>query len=286
MEYVFPTLDYSAFLARAEFGSHEETVDHVNRQIYRSFQGHKVGEIPNDIFKLRHDVYCIECAFLNPEDYFDGMEFDDYDDCSMHFAAYTMDESLIGTVRLVQPQAPRPFPFELHCTTFPGFKMPPRELCGEVSRLAVKRSHRRRRADSVIGIPGLMPPNQAGDVPLNPAIERRDRTSPMLLLGMYREMYRHSRQQGVRYWFAAMERSLAYSLERMGFRFEPIGPVADYYGAVTPYMLNLAELTVKLAETNPTLAAWFDEKPLVFATRRSSHVRVTGDKSRPPGPTR
>ena len=31
-----------------------------------------------------------------------------------------------------------------------------------------------------------------------------------------------------------MERSLAYSLERMGFRFEPIGPVADYYGAVTP----------------------------------------------------
>lgn len=278
MEYVFPTLDYSAFLARAEFGSHEETVDHVNRQIYRSYHGQKAGDIPHDIFKLRHDVYCIECAFLNAEDYFDGMEFDDYDDCSMHFAAYTMDESLIGTVRLVQPTGTRPFPFELHCKTFAGFKMPPRELCGEVSRLAVKRSHRRRRADSVIGIPGLTPPNQAGDVPLNPAVERRDRTSPMLLLGMYREMYRHSRQQGVRYWFAAMERSLAYSLERMGFRFEPIGPVADYYGAVTPYMLNLAELTIKLADTNPTLAAWFDEKPLVFASRRSSHVRVTRDK--------
>ena len=285
MDYVFPTLDYSAFLQRAEFGSHEETVDHVNRQIYRSFQGQKVGEVPTDIFKLRHDVYCIECAFLSPEDYFDGMEFDDYDDCSMHFAAYTMDESLIGTVRLVQPKAPRPFPFELHCKTFPGFKMPPRELCGEVSRLAVKRSHRRRRADSVAGIPGLTPPNQAGDVPLNPSVERRDRTSPMLLLGMYREMYRHSRQQGVRYWFAAMERSLAFSLERMGFRFEPIGPVADYYGAVTPYMLNLSELTVKVAETNPTLAAWFDEKPMVFASRRSSRVRVTSENTTQRGPS-
>ncbi len=276
MDYVFPTLDYNAFLSRAEFGSHEETVDHVNRQIYRSYQGHKMGEVPNDIFKLRHDVYCIECAFLKQEDYFDGMEFDDYDDCSMHFAAYTMDESLIGTVRLVQPRYAQSFPFELHCTPFPDFQMPPRELCGEVSRLAVKRSHRRRRADSVLGIPGLAP---AQDTHLSPEVERRDRSSPMLLLGMYREMYRHSRQQGIRYWFAAMERSLAFSLDKMGFGFKPIGPVADYYGAVTPFVLDLHELSARLAQSNPALAAWFDEKPLVFARRRAMHVRVQGDKS-------
>ena len=276
MEYVFPALDYRAFLARAEFGSHEETVDHVNRQIFRSYQGHRPGEVPNELFKLRHDVYCIERAFLNADDSFEGMEFDDYDQRSIHFAAYTMDESLIGTVRLVTPRAPQSFPFALHCRTFDGFVMPPHAHCAEISRLAVKRTHRRRRADSVMGIPGFAPQREAGMAP-SPEGERRSSNSPMLLLGMYREMYRHSRAKGIRYWFAAMERSLAWSLDKMGFRFEAIGPVADYYGEVTPYMLDLNELQPKLAERNPPLGAWFEEKPLVFAAPRSHHVRVHGD---------
>ena len=275
MNFVFANLEYNAFLSRAEFGSHEETVDHVNRQIFRSFHGHKQGSVPNDIFKLRHDVYCIECAFLNPEDSYDGMEFDDYDDNAMHFAAYTMDESLVGTVRLVMPVAPRCFPFELHCSTFPSYDMPARELCGEVSRLAVKRSHRRRRADSLMGFPGILPGE--GDVALSPEVERRDRSSPMLLLGMYREMVRYSRQRGIRYLFAAMERSLARSLKRMGFQFVPIGPEADYYGAVTPFVLDLDHLTENLSKASPSLAAWFDEKPLVFARPNSTLVRLHGD---------
>lgn len=278
MEYVFPALDYSAWLARAEFGSHEETVDHANRQIFRSYQGHRPGEVPNELFKLRYDVYCIERAFLKADDAFEGMEFDDYDDRSTHFAAYTMDETLIGTVRLVTPRPLQPFPFQLHCATFQHFRMPAHHQCGEISRLAVKRTHRRRRADSVRGIPGFAPLRQQ-PLMLTPEVERRNNNSPMLLLGMYREMYRHSRAKGIRYWFAAMERSLAYSLEKMGFRFRAIGPVSDYYGEVTPYLLDLGELMPELASTNPPLGAWLDEKPLVFAEPRSSHVRVKGDKS-------
>ena len=277
MEYTFPALDYSAFLARAEFGA-EETVDHVHRQIFRSFPGHAPGDIPNDIFKLRYDVYCVECAFLKPDDAFEGLEFDDFDDCSTHFAAYTMEESLIGTVRLVQPRPPRHFPFELHCTTFPDFVMPPRAECGEVSRLAVKRTHRRRRADSVLGIPGFTAMRGAGDVAaFSPEVERRDRRSPMLLLGMYREMFRHSRAGGVRYWFAAMERSLAHSLAKVGFQFEPIGPEADYYGAVTPYVVDLNVMLERLEQNNPALGAWFGEKPFVFADRRATRVRMRPD---------
>ena len=275
MEFVSSSLDYTAFLARAEFGSCDETVDHANRQIYRSYGSQPSAQVPADIFRLRHDIYCVECAFLSPDDYADGMEFDDYDDCAMHFAAYTMNETLIGTVRLVRPPNSSPFPFERHCTTFGDFTMPPRELCGEVSRLAVRRTHRRRRADSVIGIPGLSPAPLTADMSPDAAIERREPSSPMLLLGMYREMYRHSRQGGVRYWFAAMERSLVWSLARMGFRFEPIGPVADYYGAVTPHMLDLSRLSEQLGASNPALAAWFDEKPFVFAARRASPMRIT-----------
>ena len=269
MEYVFSAPGYQASLSRAAFGSHHETVDHVNRQIFRAFK----GEVPKALFKLRHDVYCIERAFLNTNASFDGMELDDFDDNAMHFAAYTMEEELMGTVRLVTPRAPLPFPFQIHCSTFDDFQLPPREQCGEVSRLAVKRTHRRRRADSVAGAPGFPMPRLAAST-LAAEVERRQPGSPMLLLGMYREMYRHSREIGIRYWFAAMERALAHALAKMGFRFSAIGPVANYYGAVTPYMLDLGELAPRLAENNPTLAAWFNEKPLIIAAQRSLHVRI------------
>lgn len=266
-------VDPDAFLSRVEFGAHQETIDHVNRNIFRAYRGSHLGNIPGDIFKLRHQVYCLECAFLQPDQYVDGMELDDYDDASTHFAAYTLDEKLVGAVRLVQPSAPKPYPFELHCEVFSDFDMPDREQSAEISRLVVKKSHRRRRADSVLGIPGFLPSHEPA-IEFDPAVDRRDRSSPMLLLGMYREMFRHSQEAGIRYWYAAMERSLAHALKKMGFRFMAIGPEANYYGSVTPYVLDLQDLRRKLSASNPTLAAWFNEKPPVVEHAHPSRVHV------------
>lgn len=268
-----PGATADALLSRVEFGAHEETVDHINRKIFRSWRGHGPGELPPEIFKLRYQVYCLECAFLESDQYSDEMEFDDYDPASTHFAAYTMDETMVGTVRLVQPEYPQRYPFELHCTTFDEFEMPPRRQAAEISRLAVKKSHRRRRADRVLGIPGVLP-GQDDPIALAPEQDRRDRVSPMLLLGMYREMYRYSREAGIRYWFAAMERSLAHALRKMGFRFNPIGPQCDYYGAVIPYMVDLDDLEHKLRCSNPALAAWFHEKPPLLVHSRQPRLRV------------
>lgn len=266
-------VDPDAFLSRIDFGAHQETIDHDNRKIFRSYRGGHIGNVPGDIFRLRHQVYCLECAFLHPEQYVDGMEHDDYDDSSTHFAAYTMDEKLVGAVRLVQPHSPKPYPFELHCEVFTDFELPDREQSAEISRLVVKKTHRRRRADSVLGVPGFMPsPEQKND--FDPTVDRRDNTSPMLLLGMYREMFRHSQESGIRYWYAAMERSLAHALKKMGFRFMAIGPEANYYGSVTPYVLDLHDLGRKLLGSNPELAAWFNEKPPVVEHTYPSRMHV------------
>jgi N-acyl amino acid synthase of PEP-CTERM/exosortase system len=75
-------------------------------------------------------------------------------------------------------------------------------------------------------------------------------------------MYRHSRQNGIRYWYAAMERSLAKSLDKMGFRFVPIGPQTDYYGPVTPFIVDLDELNERLHKENKFLAAWFNDESI------------------------
>jgi N-acyl amino acid synthase of PEP-CTERM/exosortase system len=246
----------------------QEIPDHANAHIFRNFCGNSRSHVPSEIFRLRYDVYCSERSFLHPGDFPEGIELDAFDNCSRHFAAYTLDELLVGTVRLVQPSAIRSFPFELHCTTFADFKMPPRSECGEISRLVVKRTHRRRRADNVVGIPGFAI-RDASVVPgPKPDLEPRHERSPMLLLGMYREIFRYSRSHGVRFWFAAMERSLARSLSKVGFQFEPIGPVAEYYGSVTPYIFDLDMLLEICVQNNAALGAWFKEEPTVLHGNR------------------
>ncbi|CAN5867017.1 hypothetical protein BH11PSE12_BH11PSE12_06660 [soil metagenome] len=214
-----------------------------------------------EIFKLRYEVYCLECNYLPSEEFKNGLESDEYDDCSIHFAAFTLKDEIIGTVRLVHPNPDQVYPFESHCSIFEGYVMPPREQAGEISRLVVKKTHRRRRGDSMEGVSrDFREHGNAASIKPHHGGNKREGNSPMLLLGLYREMYRHSRQNGIRFWYAAMERSLARSLDKMGFRFVPIGPQTDYYGPVTPFIVDLDELNERLHQENKFLAAWFNDE--------------------------
>ena len=218
-----------------------------------------------EIAKLRYEVYCSECRYLEESDYEFGLETDDFDDRSIHVAASSLDNSVVGTVRLVMGSDADEFPFEEHCTIYPDFKMPPREQCGEVSRLIVKKSMRRRTGDSLQGVSKeFQEKGNAGSIAPQAATAGKNRRSqsPQIMLGMYREMYRYSRANGVRYWFAAMEKGLARLLDHMGFHFEPVGPETDYYGPVTTYMADLRELEVTLRGMNEFRLAWFQDEPI------------------------
>lgn len=215
------------------------------------------------IFALRYEVYCLEYKFLPAEKYPHGMEFDEYDNCSTHFAATTSDDELAGAVRLIQPRLDQKFPFEIYCKAlYENVTLPARHECGEVSRLVVHKNYRRRRNDSHEGVPrsfalSKVPVTLVEELP-SPC-ERRG-NSPEILLGLYRQMYHYSLDVGVRYWYAAMERSLARILKGLGFTFNPIGLESDYYGVVKPYMADLRELERNLDLHNPELLKWFRKK--------------------------
>lgn len=208
------------------------------------------------VFELRYDVYCRECHFLDAGDYPDRRETDEYDIQSAHFTAFDRDDGLAGYVRLVRPDAIETFPFQNHCVELlQGVQLPPALESAEISRLMVREDLRRRRGDLVAGASnGLNGPK--------PAIELRD-SSPQILLTLYREMYTHSIRNDIRYWYAAMERSLARALVRMNFGFQQIGPATNYYGPVAPYVADLRDLERRLGECNPALLAWMQRTPCI-----------------------
>ncbi len=217
-------------------------------------------ELMNQIYRLRYEVYCNECHFLDPAQYSDGLEMDEYDPCSGHFAAFNHDGEIVGTVRLVQPVEHLLYPFESHCTVFDDFRFPERAQAGEISRLVVKKTYRRRRGDTLEGVSSDFVHGPSSSP--SPRYREQRGNSPLLLLGMYKEMYKYSRRNGIRFWYAAMERSLARSLDKMGFKFVPIGPATDYYGPVTPHIVDLEELNERLQRENRFLAAWFNDEPI------------------------
>lgn len=220
----------------------------------------KADSTLNELYKLRYEVYCIECAFLDTARYEDEKESDEYDDCSAHFAAYTRDQTLVGTVRLVQPREGRTYPFMEHCELYNHIVLPDRAEAAEISRLVVKKSFRRRRGDSLQGISeSFLTGDTAPASAMSTGQNERHTTSPLLLLGLYKQMYRYSCANGIRYWYAAMERSLARALERMSFKFEPIGPEVNYYGKVAPYVVDLYELRERVRMDNAAVMDWLDK---------------------------
>lgn len=220
-------------------------------------------ELLTSIFRLRYLVYCQERRFVCEDCCRDGLETDEFDGRSIHFAACNDAMKTIGTVRLVRSDAQHPFPFEGHCSVYPGLALPERDQAFEISRLVVEKSYRRRRNDTPEGVPLSFLTRVRGlFLRPYPRKTRRNGDSPLLLLGLYREMYRYSRQAGIRFWYAAMERSLAKSLEKMGFHFVPVGPPSDYYGPVTPFMVDIDELNRSLEQSSRFLHAWFNDLPI------------------------
>ena len=138
----------------------------------------------------------------------------------------------------------------------------PRRECGEVSHLIVDKNYHRRRGDTPEGVSEeILNSND----PIKPVKRQQDNSerrisTPEIVLGLYRQMYHYALETGIRYWYAAMERSLARVLSRLGFNFNPIGLETEYYGPVTPYLADLREIERALDANNPELMAWFREK--------------------------
>ena len=200
-----------------------------------------------EVQRLRYDVYCVEMKFLEATDYPDGLEGDEFDAHSVHFAAIDKERQAIATLRLVR-DGDLGFPLERYAAALhPSFHALPRHKTVEVSRLILAKHYRRRAYDTRYGTDvGREPRGRGATHP----VQRRS-PYPLILFGLFRCMFEESVDTGLEYWVAAMEPWLQAFLGRFGFTFVPVGDPLEYYGLVVPYAARIQDIFETVATMRP-----------------------------------
>jgi N-acyl amino acid synthase of PEP-CTERM/exosortase system len=208
------------------------------------------------VFKLRYRSYCEEWGFEKPEDHPGGIEYDEYDKYSVHFAATKNSDHLIGTIRLIL-NSEKGFPIENHCKIDEDLSHLDRNKLAEISRLAISKEYLRRAEDSLIFKDKMEHQPELTNIP----IERRKRQE--IVCGLYKSIYKESKERGLTHWYAVMAKGLYLLLKRFSITFVPIGPDVDYHGPRTPYLSCIDDIERQVSMQNPELYSYFMDAPLL-----------------------
>jgi N-acyl amino acid synthase of PEP-CTERM/exosortase system len=201
----------------------------------RYFTGQVIDDAPQlvaDSYSLRYRVYCLERRFLPAEEYPDELEVDEFDRHSVHIGVLNTQGEIVATARLVEP-SDAGLPLFNHCSIFPeepSLDVPERRAV-EVSRFCVSRKYNRRAGDGFYSLQG--------------AVHRPDhperRAGGDIVLALFKALYQASKRRGFTHWLAATEKSVMRVIAKYGLPFREIGPETDYYGMVSPYLMDLQE---------------------------------------------
>lgn len=193
-------------------------------------------DLKDEVYRIRHQVYCEELAFEPPRP--DRRERDDYDDQSLHLLIRSLHtRTFIGCTRLVRtrPADPAfPLPFEKACGTSLDRSVVdpaqlPRSAIAEVSRLAVVGEFRNRKGDVKKSVLPLS--DSDFGTPMQPRF-------PYIPIGLYMGTIELARLHGIDTLFVLTEQRLASHFRKLGVNIQTIGAPVEHRGQRIPSMLN------------------------------------------------
>lgn len=210
------------------------------------------SKILHDIFSLRYQVYVNEWKFENAVDHPEGLENDEYDECSVHYYARCKSEGkVIGAARIIL-NSELGFPISKHFELNFQSKGIENNRIAEISRLAVSKEFRRRAIDNAIfGASNYNP----GNIPryMDEGRDPRRHCEHELIRGLYMSIYIDSKQRGLTHWYAVMAKGLYIILKRWGIIFDQVGPAKNYHGIRAPYLVCIESVEHALKKINPEM---------------------------------
>lgn len=198
--------------------------------------------VRDEVFRLRHEIFCDEFKLF--EQRADGLEVDEFDAHSVQLLLkHARTGQPVGCVRVVKTRPSDhsyPLPFEKYCgellseTTIDLAKLP-RERIGEVSRLGVAPTFRRRKGESHRPAPMLGAGVENSDHVENP------RRYPYILISLYLGSVAIAHHEGIDTLFTFTEFRLVEHFQRLGVPIRPIHPPVSHKGVRLPCMLDVSE---------------------------------------------
>ncbi len=225
-----------------------------------------------ECFRLRYEVYCKEGIIpgFPSEDYPDGLEYDHYDEHSVHsFLIHKPTGYTAGTVRVILPildKCEAKFPIEEHAghlfdNDILSFEKLPRTQLGEISRLILSSEFRARKGENLrpSGVMGsfedpLQQNERRQRHTFRQSSDKRTanprRTFPHAILGLFVSIVRMSVENNLTYWYGAMEPVCARFLRSFGINFTPISSIIDYHGPCKSYIGYIPNIMENIYQHN------------------------------------
>jgi N-acyl amino acid synthase of PEP-CTERM/exosortase system len=192
-------------------------------------------ELKDEVFRIRHQVYCEELAWEPPRP--DRRENDEYDAQSLHLLIRSVRiGEFMGCTRLVMTRPEdrhQPLPVEKACaaTLDRAIVDPaklPRDTVGEFGRLAVLARFRKRQGEENHAT-GLI---QTFGTLLRPRF-------PYILAGMYLGTIELARVNGIDNLLVLTEERLVRHLQRLGVQIKTIGGPIEHRGQRVPSIMSV-----------------------------------------------
>lgn len=201
--------------------------------------------LKEESFRIRHHVYCEELGFEPESD--TGLETDEFDSRSLFaLIKHRPSNTFTSCVRIITSSSPDELlPIEKFCQgaiTDEAFNPQnfERKTIAEISRLAVKESFRRRKADKFIG-------SAIGGVNESNYSETELRSFPFIAMGLYMSAAILSKSFGITHLYIMMEPRLARSMKFLGIKFQQLGEPVNYHGLRAPYYITPEDFIKNLA---------------------------------------
>ncbi len=201
--------------------------------------------VKEQVYKLRHQVYCEELAY--EETNAEQQEYDEFDMRAIHCVVqHLSSKTLAGTLRLI-PTAndAELLPVEKFCAqAITHAELTPKhflrhQVC-EISRLAVPALFRKRQSDQFAG-------SATGAINEQTFSTHELRYFPYIAISLYLSAIAMCRKMRCYHVFVMMEPRLARSLDFVGIHFTQLGPVIDYHGKRAAYYVDARELRKDLS---------------------------------------
>lgn len=211
----------------------------------------------DDVFRLRFQSYIKDYRMAPAADFPDQKHADPYDAHALHALAQDEKGNAVGTVRMVLNS---PAGFQCLDAAAPEHraKLGGSKKIVEISRLALAQPFAGAYGDvwsALLSVP--LPPMPA---PVEPYTPRDRRRGAVILLGLFRMVYRLSQRLRITGWCFMAHPSVAAVYTRHGAPMHALGPVVASLGQRAAHLVRFQEMERYLFDFNRIRAVAMDLK--------------------------